>query len=122
MSNAINWFEIPAANFQRAVKFYETLLDLKLKTEQMGGSPLAVFPYSEPGVGGCVMAGDGCTPGQSGSVIYLNAGPRLDDALARIGKAGGSVAVPKTMLPDDMGCFAQVIDSEGNRVGLHALA
>jgi len=25
-------------------------------------------------------------------------------------------------LPEGMGCFAHIIDSEGNRVGLHALA
>jgi predicted enzyme related to lactoylglutathione lyase len=25
-------------------------------------------------------------------------------------------------LPGDMGCFAHVTDTEGNRVGLHALA
>ena len=27
--HAINWFEIPTANFERAVTFYETLLDRK---------------------------------------------------------------------------------------------
>ena len=36
-------------------------------------------------------------------------------------RAGGKIAVPRTDLPGDMGSFAHIIDSEGNRVGLHAL-
>ena len=58
----------------------------------------------------------------NGTLVYLNAGPSLDAWLARVPAAGGSVALPKVTLPDGMGCFAHIIDSEGNRVGLHALA
>jgi len=54
-------------------------------------------------------------------MIYLNAAPKIDDALARVAKAGGKVVLPKTALPGDMGFYAHMIDSEGNRVGLHAL-
>ena len=36
-------------------------------------------------------------------------------------RAGGKVALPKTALPEGLGFFAHIIDSEGNRVGLHAL-
>jgi predicted enzyme related to lactoylglutathione lyase len=35
--------------------------------------------------------------------------------------AGGEIALPKTALPPGLGFFAHIIDSEGNRVGLHAL-
>ena len=31
MSNAINWFEIPATNLKRAVKVYEEVLDAELQ-------------------------------------------------------------------------------------------
>jgi predicted enzyme related to lactoylglutathione lyase len=34
---------------------------------------------------------------------------------------GGNVTIPKTELPEGMGYFAQFIDSEGNRVGLHSM-
>lgn len=30
--------------------------------------------------------------------------------------------IPCTELPDGLGCFAHIIDTEGNRVGLHAEA
>jgi uncharacterized protein len=119
--DALTWFEIPAADVERATRFYETILGRSLKAETMGTSALSVFPYEQPGVGGCVIAGNGHVPSSSGTVIYLNAAPKLDDALSRVEKAGGRVVLPKTALPGDMGFFAHVIDTEGNRVGLQAL-
>jgi predicted enzyme related to lactoylglutathione lyase len=32
------------------------------------------------------------------------------------------ITTPKVQLPGDMGVFAHVTDTEGNRLGLHALA
>ena len=119
--DALTWFEIPAADLARATRFYETVLGRKLKPETMGPQSLAVFDYAQPGVGGCVIRGEGFTPGASGTIVYLAAGPRLDDALGRVERAGGHVVLQKTALPGDMGCFAHILDSEGNRVGLHAL-
>ena len=67
------------------------------------------------------MAGAGQKPTADGSVIYLSAEKDLAGPLARVKAAGGSVAIPKTALPQGMGYFAQFIDSEGNRVGLHSM-
>ena len=53
-------------------------------------------------------------------MVYLGVDPGLDEALERVKRAGGKVALPKTELPEGMGVYAHVIDSEGNRVGLHA--
>ena len=123
MSNALNWFEIPATDLDRATRFYESLLDKKLRREEMGGMAMGVFPYEENnGVGGCVMAGEGCAPAAGGTIVYLDAGPLIDIVLGRVGKAGGKIALDKTALPPGMGYFAHIIDSEGNRVGVHALA
>ena len=33
--NAINWFEIPVSNLDRAQKFYETLLGTAIRRETM---------------------------------------------------------------------------------------
>ncbi len=86
-------------------------------------SALAVFPYADSGVGGCLMAGPGTpAPSAVGTMVYLNAEPSLDAVLARVERAGGRIATPKVQLPGDMGVFAHVTDSEGNRVGLHARA
>lgn len=123
MTHALDWFEIPVQDLERAQRFYETLLGAPLRREQIGESALAVFPYRESGVGGCLMAGPGTpAPSASGTLVYLNAEPSLDAALARVERAGGRIATPKVQLPGDMGVFAHVTDSEGNRVGLHARA
>ena len=123
MKNAVNWFEIPARDIGRAQRFYETLLGVTLKREAMGPeATLAVFPYDEPGAGGCLMQSPGLEPAAAGTLVYLDAAPTLDAALARLERAGGRLLTPKVTLPDGMGVFAHVQDSEGNRVGLHALA
>jgi predicted enzyme related to lactoylglutathione lyase len=118
--DALSWFEIPAADLPRATRFYEAVLARKLKSETMGPERLSVFAYEQPGVGGCLIAGESHKPAASGTLVYLCV-DALDAALERVGRAGGKVALPKTALPEGLGFFAHIIDSEGNRVGLHAL-
>jgi predicted enzyme related to lactoylglutathione lyase len=121
MHNAIHWFEIPARDLGSAQRFYETLLGVTLKRESMGPQKaLAVFPYEQPGAGGCLMQAPGLEPSVDGTLAYLGAAPTLDAVLARLEGAGGRLLTPKVTLPDGMGVFAHIQDSEGNRVGLHA--
>jgi predicted enzyme related to lactoylglutathione lyase len=123
MKNAINWFEIPTTQLDRAQAFYEAVLGAKMRREDMGSSQGAVFPYEGEGVGGALMAGPTAPAlGTGGTLIYLDASPSLDAALARVGAAGGRVALPRQALPPGMGFFAHITDLDGNRVGLHALA
>jgi hypothetical protein len=122
--SAVHWFEIPVRNLDRAQAFYEALLGSPLRREQMGPqTTLAVFPYDETGVGGCLYAGETAPePSTQGALVYLNAEPSLDAVLARVESCGGRISTPKVQLPGDMGCFAHITDTEGNRVGLHALS
>ena len=121
--HAASWFEIPAHDLDRAQAFYEKLLATSLRREQMGEQQLAIFKYDDSAVGGCLLKGPGMPePSTQGALLYLNAEPSLDAALARVEAAGGRIATPKVQLPGDMGAFAHIIDTEGNRLGLHALA
>lgn len=120
--HAVNWFEIPVAQPSRAQSFYEKLLGVKLEWQTMAGQTLAVFPCDDTAVGGCLVAADGTEPSTQGTLVYLNAQPSLDAVLARVESAGGRITTPKVQLPGDMGVFAHVTDTEGNRIGLHALA
>jgi predicted enzyme related to lactoylglutathione lyase len=115
------WFEIPASDFQRAVQFYQTILQVRLKFENIASNQLGIFPYDPPAISGCVIAGKGYTPG-AGSIIYLNADPALDLVLERVSAAGGKALIPRTALPPGMGYFARILDTEGNQVGLHAIS
>jgi uncharacterized protein len=120
--HAVNWFEIPVNNLDRAQAFYEQVFASKLHRQDIGEQTLAVFPYDDNAVGGCLVAGSGIEPSSQGALVYLNAQPSLDAVLARVETAGGRITTPKVQLPDDMGYFAHFTDSEGNRLGLHALA
>ena len=124
MKNAISWFEIPSTQLDKAQAFYEAVLGCKLRREAMGPSQGAVFPYEgDEGVGGALMCGPTApAPAAGGTLVYLDASPSLDAALARALKAGGKVALPRQALPPGMGFFAHITDLDGNRVGLHALA
>ena len=119
----ISWFEIPTRQLDRAQKFYETVLATTLRREAMGPeTTLAIFGDVKGSVGGCLLAGAGTPePSSNGTLIYLNAEPSLDAVLARVEAAGGRISTPKVQLPDGMGCFAHIVDTEGNRVGLHAM-
>ena len=97
------WFEIPTADHDRCVGFYEGLFGIEMHRDEMGPMKLAIFPYDDPGISGCVQSGPGCTPGADGSVVYLNCDGRLDSIIERVEKLGGTVASPKTALPEGMG-------------------
>ena len=117
------WFEIPSADFDRAIRFYENILQSPLNRAQFGPGELAIFPYNEPAVSGAITPPDDAPKVTGdGVVIYLNCDPSLDAVLARVPGAGGSIVQDRTELPPGMGCFAKIADSEGNTVGLHALS
>jgi uncharacterized protein len=121
MNNALSWFEIPVNDLKRAAEFYGNVIGQSLISETMGPQEMAVFPYNrEQGVGGCLISTDYQKPTATGNIIYLQI-DNLDAALARAQKVGGKIALNKVELPNDNGggCFAHIIDSEGNRVGLH---
>ena len=118
MRSVINWFEIPAVDMDRATRFWEAVLQTKLKRESSPGTELAVFPHGDGGEPGGALVRRGGKPSQVGTCVYLDARGDLDAAIARAEKAGGRIAVPKTDIGPD-GFFAIVLDSEGNAVGLH---
>ncbi len=120
MANAINWFEIPAANFDRAKKFYSEVLDAELPVNEMMNVKMAFFPMERGSVGGAVCAGEGYTPSTDGAKIYLNGGEDLSAPLSRVEAAGGKVVMPKTKISDEIGYFAIFMDTEGNQVAFHS--
>jgi len=120
--NAIHWFQIPVTDLDRAQRFYETLLARSMRREQTGPQEVAVFAY-EDGIGGSLLKSPTAPqPSLDGAVVYLNAGPSLDVVLSRASELGAKVLLPKLELPRDIGFIAQIVDCEGNRIGLHSPA
>ncbi len=121
MQNAINWFEIPAVDFDRAVNFYNSILNIKLVKAEFSGEPQAYFSSMQTGVGGAIVRSDRLTPSTTGALIYLNAvtGENLEQALERVESSGGKVLMPKTAI-GEFGTIGIILDTEGNSIGLHA--
>ena len=122
-SNSLNWFEIPALDIERAQKFYETIFDIKMdRLPEMMKMKMAGFP-ADMGSGkasGALAQSEMHKPSSDGCVIYLNANPTIQAVIDRIEKAGGKVIIPKTQISPEIGYMSFFIDTEGNKMGLHA--
>ena len=121
MQNVINWFEIPATDFNRAVAFYTTILDTELSEVEMFGTKMGLFPSDGTNVAGAIVEGEGYTPSADGVVAYLNGGEDLQNVLNKVEGNHGKVIVPKTQISPEMGYFGMFIDSEGNKMAVHSM-
>jgi predicted enzyme related to lactoylglutathione lyase len=120
--NALNWFEISVNDMARAKKFYETIFSIKMDETEMMGMKMAFFPADSMNgkVGGGLVQGPMHKPSADGSKVYLNANPDMEAIIAKIDQAGGTVAMPKTKISDDIGYMAFFVDTEGNGMALHS--
>lgn len=122
-TNSLNWFEIPAQDISRAQKFYENTFNLKLEPmQEMPGMKMVGFPMDMGNgkVSGALVQSEMHKPSTDGAVIYLNANPNIQNVIDRIEKSGGKMIMPKTQISPEIGYMAFFIDSEGNRMALHA--
>jgi predicted enzyme related to lactoylglutathione lyase len=118
MNNIINWFEIPTVNLERATRFYEYCVGATFRQENVAGMAMAVFNYQEPAPGGALVQSDMLQPSSKGAVVYLFT-PDINASLEKVTELGGSCCFGPEKLPEDIGTIALIIDSEGNKVGLH---
>lgn len=123
MKNAINWFEIPVNNYERAKQFYNNVMAFEIKDHHMPEQNIkyGMFPHDNDnnGVGGGLVQGEGQTPTKDGPTIYLNAGDDLSTALNKVEPSGGKIVMAKTDIGEN-GFMAQFTDTEGNRIALHS--
>jgi uncharacterized protein len=118
-NHAINWFEIPATNIERASRFYGTILNNEVRRYEMEGLKMGILPSDEGAIHGALVQGTGYVPSESGALLYLNGGNDLSVILARVEPAGGQVLLPKTKI-GEYGYMGWFKDPEGNRVALHS--
>lgn len=119
MQHTITWFEIPAVDFDRAVTFYNTMLDVEINKSAFHGDPHGFLPAETGVVSGAIVLRDDLKPASTGTLIYLNVAEHMTATLERVERAGGKVLLPETAI-DPQGSFALILDSEGNRIGLHS--
>ena len=124
MKNAISWFEIPSSDLGRATKFYEIIFGVTLNPLDLPNIKMRMFPLEDMmGVGGAVVDSGGFhkPSATEGPLIYLNANPDVQKVLDKVEGAGGKIMVPKTEISPEYGYMAVIIDTEGNRIGLHSI-
>lgn len=116
MKKLVSWIEIPVVDFNRAVKFYQNILNIELDLKGEGEEKMALFPGGE----GALFFKPGFNPAKEGVIINLNAGKEFDATINKISDNGGKIITPKTPVKSgDQGYYALFIDSEGNRMGLN---
>ncbi|MDN7012411.1 VOC family protein [Methanoculleus sp. FWC-SCC3] len=106
----ITWFNIPAAETERARAFYEAAFAWEIEPfpgmesaflVTTGGVDGEIFPRARP----------------DETVTVFIGVPSIDEYVARIKRAGGEVVVSKTPVPG-RGYFAIFRDTERNQLGL----
>lgn len=118
--NAINWFEIPAIDLERAFAFYSKVLQGNVRMGTFGDGDLILFqvPFGTgEAVGGSIVVREDLKPSTEGPVLYLNAFGSLSRAVNAVEPNGGKVIIPFMDL-GKFGYAAVMIDSEGNKIGL----
>lgn len=123
--NPIGWFEIYVEDMDRATKFYEEVLKVKLEDLPMPGDDsglqMRAFPggMENPGATGTLVKVEGMKSGANSTIVYFV----CEDCAVEEGRAvaaGGSVFQSKMSI-GEYGFCSLVHDSEGNIIGLHSM-
>lgn len=122
MKSILNWFSVPTTDFDRARRFYQNILNMKMpeaKTSN-GGRMAAFVPMSGLGCNGAIDDDPVHKPSMNGITLYLNVDGEIDAVLGRIESAGGKITQPKMSIGEH-GFIALFQDLEGNKMGLHSM-
>jgi len=120
----IAWFEIPVADMERAKKFYETIFDITVKVNNLGGFIMGLLP-DKPRMGqanGALVQHEHYRPSLTDGVLVYFGCEDVALVLEKVEQAGGSILQPKTDIGAGHGFMGMLQDSEGNRIALHSNA
>ena len=122
-SNAIGWFDVYVSEMERAVTFYENVLQTKLEPigDPTGETQMMAFPtdMGTYGAGGALVKSNHAQPGIGGTMVYFS----VEDCSIqseRVASAGGSVIRPKFSI-GEFGWVSICQDTEGNLLGLSSM-
>ena len=113
----IAWVEIPSADFDRAVKFYNSVFKLDLKLDcDCNDEKMACFPTGE----GAVVYSQYAKPSENGAIVSFTVPDSIEATISRVEQGNGKVIIPKTKIEaEDKGYFALCVDCEGKKIGLY---
>ena len=122
MKRIISFFEIPAADFYRAVDFYQTIFNVKMFVMDCEIEKMAFFPEEEDGVcPGAISYSPYIQPTSEGGILLSLNIDDMEKGLSLVEKNGGKVIIPKTKIEaENRGYFSVFTDSEGNKMGFYS--
>ncbi len=119
MNNPVQWFDIATTNIERAKDFYSKVFNLEFQLIETPDSKMYMFGVPDKvGSAGCLVQSNNNKPSADGTIIYFSCQDVILEA-NRVEEAGGKLLFPKTSI-GAFGFVAQLIDTEGNRIGLHS--
>lgn len=130
----IVWFEIPVKNMERAVQFYSAVLGIHIERWKPLDVEYGIMKRQDIGVGGVLVQREDIVPGNGVMLFfYVNV---MSDAIEAARQSGGYVIKPKTLIKqqdkdgkmtiaqnlidNQVGYYAELTDSEGNRIALYS--
>jgi uncharacterized protein len=120
--NAIGWFDLYVDDMERAVTFYETVLQQTLDPmgDPTGETVMRAFPASMTayGAAGALVKSSHARPGVGGTLVYFSAEDCAVEE-ARVAAAKGTVVRPKFSI-GEFGWVSLCMDTEGNMFGLNS--
>jgi predicted enzyme related to lactoylglutathione lyase len=129
MDNTVVWADIPVTDLDRAMKFYNAVLQIEF--QRVGGMEGIALPAppdqsastsDQQGpmpVSFDLAMGENQKPSTEGCTIYINSHDDPEGMLQRAAAAGGTVLMPVTDMGEMVGSIGFFMDSEGNRIGVH---
>lgn len=120
MGNPVNWFEIYVDDIERAKKFYETVLNVKLDKLPVPDVEMWTFPMEQnaPNAAGSLVHMPGFPAGGNSTIVYFSCEDCAVEE-SRVEGAGGKIEKTKFSI-GPYGFISLVYDSEGNMIGLHS--
>ncbi len=122
-NNPVGWFEIYVQDMKRAIKFYESVFQVKLEQLESPISNLELWSFpmnmGKMGASGALVKMTGCPSGGNSTLVYFSCDDCAIEA-ARAAEAGGKIQNEKFSI-GQYGFISLLIDTEGNMIGLHSL-
>lgn len=134
MNAQVIWIEIPVSDMNRAVVFYEKLLDTTLELKVLFDTPMALFSKDAFGIKGSLVLVEN-HKGSNGikPIIYVDI---MADSIENVERFGGKVIKKPTLLrqknkngdiiigtnliDNQVGYYAEIQDCEENHLYLYS--
>jgi len=129
----IVWFEIPVKSLDRAITFYSQLLSINITRHKLYQTEYGIFDKKNTSISGSLKVDESKVGKGVNLFFFVNV---LSDAIDIALACGGKVVMEKTLLKqvdshgktilahnlidDQVGYYAEILDSEGNQISLYS--